>query len=151
MMDMISKIDELIESPAFLIDIFPKTVPPTEDNRYFEIEEYFQRQGKLSEKCINILLKLYCYYDFVVVSAQDKVIENPIPNQLVRLIKHCFKGNYRSRDYINIVLPECNSMIQLHGGNLYMVLYNPNEHLKELVSHLAQAEGLFFYKAPADK
>ena len=41
-MDIISKIDELIEKPCYLIDIFPCTVPETSDKRYFAIEEYFQ-------------------------------------------------------------------------------------------------------------
>ena len=145
-MDIISKIDELIELPSFLIDIFPKDVPRKNANRYFDVEEYFQHQGQHSEKFVRILLTLYCYYDFVV-SAQEEVMENPTPNQLVCLINHCFEGEYRSRDYINIILPECNSMMILNGDDLYMILKNPDERLKELVSDLAHAEGLFFYQA----
>ena len=40
--DIISKIDELIEGPVYLVDIFPGTVPRKPDNRYLEVEECFQ-------------------------------------------------------------------------------------------------------------
>lgn len=36
--DILSRIETLIETPEFLIDIFPETVPQREDNRYFVIE-----------------------------------------------------------------------------------------------------------------
>ena len=35
--DILSRNETLIETPAFLIDIFPETVPQREDNRYFII------------------------------------------------------------------------------------------------------------------
>ena len=147
MIDVISEIDYLIEKTPFLIDIFPEQIPPKADNRYFEIEDYFQsHRAELNGKLTNILLKLYCYYDFLI-SAGDNVIENPAPSQLVSLIDHCFEGEWRSRDYINVILPECHSMIILNGDDLYMTLYNPDEQLKDIVFSLVHAEGLFFYKA----
>ena len=99
-----------------------------------------------TKKLTNILLKLYCYQDFLI-SAGDAVIENPAPGQLTDLIDHCFEGEWRSREYINVILPECHSMIILNGDDLYMTLYDPEERLTDLVSSLAHAEGLFFYKA----
>lgn len=90
--------------------------------------------------------KILLYYDFLI-SAGDDVIENPAPSQLVSLIDHCFEGEWRSRDYINVILPECHSMIILNGDDLYMTLYNPDEQLKDIVFSLVHAEGLFFYKA----
>ena len=59
MIDVISEIDRLIEKPHFLIDIFPEQIPPKADNRYLEMEEYFQRhRAELNRKLTNILLKL---------------------------------------------------------------------------------------------
>lgn len=148
MTDIIEKIDELIGKPRYLIDIFPGTVPQTDDRRYFEIEEIFQQNRKeLNEKFCRIILKLYCYYDFWV-SAGDGSVKNPRPEQLVQWVYRCFAGDWRERDYINIILPACDAMVVLNGDDLYMILCNPDRQLMELVPRLAGAEGLFFYKAP---
>lgn len=147
-MDIISKIDELIEKPCYLIDIFPCTVPETSDRRYFVIEEYFQNnRNDWNKKFRNLLLKLYCYHDFWV-SFGNELSKNPEPNLLAKWIQHCFEGNWRTRDYINIILPGCNAMVILNGDDLYLSLYNPDEPLKNLISQLAGAEGFFFYPAP---
>lgn len=147
-MNIISKIDELIEKPCYLIDFFPCTVPKTQDRRYFKVEEYFQEnRGEWDQKFCNLLLKLYCYYDFWV-SAGEETAENPEPRLLARWIKHCFMGDWRERDYINIILPDCNAMVVLNGDDLYMSLYNPDKQLMDVISQLAGAEGFFFYKAP---
>jgi len=148
MTDIISKIDELMGKPCYLIDIFPCTVPETPDRRYFAIEELFQNdRAELDKKFCRILLKLYCYYDFGV-SAGEKTAENPEPSQLIKWVRRCFEGDWRKRDYIHIILPDCNAMVILNGGDLYMSVYNPDKRLMELISQLADAEGCFFYKAP---
>ena len=148
MTDIIEKIDALLEQPRYLIDIFPRTVPQAEDRRYFEIEEYFQKnRGALNDKFCRILLKLYCYYDFWV-SAGEEAAKNPWPEQLVEWIYHCFEGDWRKRDYMNVILPGCDAMVILNGDDLYMILCNPDRRLKELAAQLAGAEGLFFYKVP---
>lgn len=148
MSDIISKIDELIEKPCYLIDIFPDTVPETSDRRYFVIEEYFQNNRKdWNKKFCNLLLKLYCYHD-LWISSENELSKNPEPNLFVEQIQHCFEGDWRKRGYINIILPKCNAMVILNGDDLYMSLYNPDEQLKDLMSQMARAEGFFFYKAP---
>ncbi|MCI6149572.1 MAG: hypothetical protein MR705_03925 [Flintibacter sp.] len=151
--DMIAKIDELIKGPVYHIDIFPCTVHPKHDNRCVEVEKFFQHNRKeIDKKFVNILLKLYCYYDFCVSAwvSKHEVFENPDLDRLISLIEHCFEGEWEARDYINIVLPECNSMIILNGDDLYMGVYHPNESLKNLILELAQSEGLFFHKISAD-
>ena len=146
MINVISEIDHLIETTPFLVDIFPEQISKKEE-RYFDIEGYFEvHRTEFNKKLTNILLKLYCYYDFLI-SAGNDVIENPAVSQLVSLIDRCFEGEPRSRDYINVILPECHSMIILNGDDLYMTLYNPDERLKGLISSLVHAEGLFFYEA----
>ena len=148
MVDIISKIDELLEKPCYLIDMFPSTVPKAADQRYFDVEEYFQNHREaLDEKFCRILLKLYCYHDFWI-SAGNENMKNPSVNQLVELIRHCFAGSWKNRDDINIILPGCDAMVILNGDDLYMILCNPDPPLQKLVSQLAAAEGLFFYQAP---
>lgn len=147
-MNIISKINELIDKPCYLIDIFPCTVPETSDGRYFKVEEYFQENRKdWNEKFCRLLLKLYCYYDFWV-SAGGKFAKNPEPRLLAEWIRHCFAEDRRERDFIHIILPDCSAMVILYGDDLYMSLYNPDMRLMELTSQLAGAEGFFFYKAP---
>ena len=151
MLNIVSRIDELLEKPRYLIDIFPRTVPETQDRRYFLVEEYLQNsRTEINEKFKRLLLKLYCYYDFWV-SAGEKCSKNPEPGLLAEWICHCFEGDWRERDYINIILPDCNAMIILNGDDLYMTVYNPNHQLEELIVQLAGAEGLFFYKRQGDK
>lgn len=146
--DILTKIDDLIEKPHYLIDIFPRTVPETPDRRYFAVEEYFQKNRMdWNKKFCNLLLKLYCYYDFWV-SAGEKLVKNPEPDLLAGWIWHCFEGDWRERDYINIILPDCNAMVILNGDDLYMILYNPDKQLMDIVTQLAGAEGFFVYPAP---
>lgn len=145
--DIISKIDELIEKPRYLIGIFPCAVPQTLDSRYFMVEEYFQKnRTEWNRKFCNLLLKLYCYYDFWV-SAGEKLAKNPEPELLAEWIWHCFEGDWKERDYINIILPACNAMVILNGDDLYMILCNPDKQLMDIIMQLAGAEGFFVYKA----
>lgn len=146
--DIAGRIDRLMGKPCYLIDIFPCTVPETPDKRYFVIEEYFRKnRTEWNEKFCDLLLKLYCYYDFWVPAGEEPV-KNPDPDLLAKWIRRCFKGGLRRSGCINIVLPACDALVLLRGGDLYMALYNPDKRLMDLVSQLAGAEGLFLYKAP---
>ena len=150
---VISKIDELIKGPVYLVNIFPDTVPSKPDNRYFEIENFLQNnREEIDRKFMSILLKLYCYYNFWISAwlLEHEAFENPDLSQLISLIKRCFVGKWKSREYINIILPECDSMIILNGDDLYVSVYHPSEHLKSLISDLSQSEGLFFRKVPEE-
>lgn len=146
-MELIDRIDALVDKKAYLIDIFPKTVPQKADNRYFAVEKYFQQnRSEFERKLTAIILKLYCYYDLTVV-IDDNITENPQVEELTVLLEKCFNGELR---YINIVLPECEAMLSLSYGDLYMTAYNVSGELKELLTQLVNAEGLFFYEAPLD-
>lgn len=146
-MELIDRIDALVDKKAYLIDIFPKTVPQKADDRYFAVEKYFQQnKSELERKLTSIMLKLYCYYDLTVV-IDDSITENPQVGELTVLLKKCFSGEL---GYINIVLPECEAMLSLNYGDLYMTAYNISGELKELLAQLVNAEGLFFYEAPLD-
>ena len=71
------KIDALMDKKAYLIDIFPKTVPQKVDNRYFAVEKFFQQnRSEFKLKLTSIILKLYCYYDLTVV-IDGNITENP--------------------------------------------------------------------------
>ena len=143
-MELSDRIEELLNKKAYLIDIFPKTVPQKADNRYFAVEKCFQQNSsELERKLSTIILKLYCYYDFAVVS-EDSITENPQVEELIVLLNKCFSGEL---GYINIVLPECDAMLSLNYGDLYMTAYNVSGDLMELLAQLVSSEGLFFFEA----
>ncbi len=147
MADITDKIDRLLEKQAYLIDLFPKTVPAKQDGRYFEIDEYFRRNRQDTDrKFETVLLKLYCYYDFTVHTA-DQTAVNPAPAHLLAMTDHCLK-NRQPGENMYILIPETESMIMLNGDDLYMVMYHPDQELKSLTAQLAASEGLFFYEAP---
>ena len=144
-MGLSDRIDAFMNKKAYLIDIFPKTVPQKADNRYFAVEEFFQQnRSEFERKLTAIILKLYCYYDFTV-NSEEKISENPTIAELIMLLKKCFSGE---SGYINIVLPECDAMISLNNDDLYMTAYNVSSELMELIAQLVNAEGLFLYEAP---
>ena len=143
-MELSDRMEALIDKKAYLIDIFPKTVPQKADNRYFAVEKYFQQnRDDFERKLTAIILKLYCFYDFTTVSEND-ITDNLQVEELTVLLEKCFSGEL---GYINIVLPECEAMLSLNKDNLYMVAYNVSGELKELLAQLVNAEGLFFYEA----
>ena len=136
--NILSKIDGLLEKPCYLIDIFPRTVPETPDRRYFAVEEIFQRsRPELVERFCRILLKLYCYYDFLLVDGAA-CTENPAPAALLE----------RAAGDLTLLLPVCGALVMLSGDDLYLRVYHPDRRLAELLAQLAGAEGLFFYRAP---
>ena len=143
-MELSDKNDALMDTEAYLIDIFPKTVPQKSDNRYFAVEKFFQQnRSELERKLTAAILKLYCYYDLTVV-IDDSITENPQVVELTVLLGKCFSGEL---GYINIVLPECEAMLSLNYGDLYMTAYNVSGELKEILAQLVNAEGLFFNRS----
>ena len=49
-MELSDRIDTLMDKKAYLIDIFPKTVPQKVDNRYFAVEKFFHRNRSEFER-----------------------------------------------------------------------------------------------------
>jgi len=137
--------EELFRKPAFLIDIFPKTVPPKADGRYFEAERFFQRSRReIFGRFTAILMKLYCYHDMELVTEEGA---RPAEARLLAdLVDDC---ESRRLSYVHFFLPEEEVLITLFSGDLYMTVYNSQGALSELISQLAGSEGLFFYQAPA--
>lgn len=145
-MDVNNRIEDLMNKSAYLIDIFPKTVPQKKDNRFFDVERYFQHnKTELNHKLTKIILKLYCYYSFTIIT-EYSIVENPQANEIISLIERIFKEEL---GYINILLPECDALLSLNNGDLYLTAYNIDGESKELLSSLAISEGLFFYPKPS--
>ena len=66
---MNDKIEQLLQSPYYIIDILPMQVPENSPGQYFAVEEYYLKDKqfeKIKRKHINLVLKLNCYRDISI-------------------------------------------------------------------------------------
>ena len=128
-------IEELLQTPYWIIDILPKQVPKDSPGQYFPIEDYFLRGDTLAaikQKHLNLILKLNCYRD---VSLDEDEERNPPPEQIADTV-------FRRYTYIRMA----DAMLLSEPDDTHMTLFNPDEELLDLVKALAAGEGLFVWQ-----
>ena len=62
-------IEDLLNTPYWVVDLLPEQVPAGSPGQYFEIERYYlekKRLRKLHRRFLDILLKLNCFFDIEV-------------------------------------------------------------------------------------
>ena len=131
---MSKTIEELLNTPYWIIDILPKQVPAGSAGQYFAIEKYL-RETQLSDikkKHVNLILKLNCYKDISL--DEDKEI-NISPKKIADAIH---------KRYVNIMVDD--AMIVSEPEDTYLTIYNPDEDLLTLMKELASGEGMFVWK-----
>ncbi len=136
-------IEELMDKPYGLIDIYPITISKEKRDIYFEVQEYFNQSmecKRFADKITRIILKALCYLDMEVCVnnrwlKEIKAIELAMHIQSV-LIARC--------GYINLLLTKENALIHISSGDLYITVYNPNEQVEQIFQMLVQSEGLFW-------
>ena len=131
---MSKTIEELLNTPYWIIDILPKQVPAGSAGQYFAIEKYL-RETQLSDikkKHVNLILKLNCYKDISL--DEDKEI-NISPEKIADAIH---------KRYVIIMVND--AMIVSEPEDSYLTIYNPDEDLITLVRELASGEGMFVWK-----
>ena len=131
---MSKTIEELLNTPYWIIDILPKQVPAGSAGQYFAIEKYL-RETQLSDikkKHVNLILKLNCYKDISL--DEDKEI-NISPEKIADAIY---------KRYVNIMVDD--AMIVSEPEDTYLTIYNPDEDLLTLMKELASGEGMFVWK-----
>lgn len=75
-------IDELLETPYWIIDILPKQVSKDSPGQYFAVEEYYLSKKQIAEvknRHIGLVLKLNCYRD---LSLDEETEINPPPGRI---------------------------------------------------------------------
>ena len=128
-------IDELLQSPCWIIDILPEQVPADGPGQYFAVEKYFLQKDRLAaikERHVNVLLKLNCYRWLSVDGAA-----NPPPARLAAAAT--------SR---TLCLRVDGALILSEPDDTHMTLFDPDEKLLALVRALAAGEGLFVWQPP---
>ena len=157
-----NKIEYLLKKSYYVIDFLPEQVPRYSKGQFFKVEKFYLSKGKLKElqdKFIDILLKINCYYDFIVV-ADEKEVLNPKPSELIKFIynksnvnilidgqvksSHVKDKNSKRNDNKNDVSKL--SLITINHGDAYMTVYNTGKDLLNKIKLLAQANGLFVWK-----
>lgn len=137
---MDEKIERLLQSPYWIIDILPKQVPKDSSGQFFAVEKYYLEGNRLAEikqKHINIILKLNCYQE-IRIAGEETV--NPAPEHLEEeMLKR------------SLYIMTGESMILSEPDAAYLTLFDPDENLLELIRMLAAGEGLFVWKPPASK
>ena len=132
---MKDRIEELFQSPYWIIDILPAQVPKDSAGQYFAVEKYFLQDKMLEEikqKHINVILKLNCYRDIHIA---EELSANPSPEHIAQEMR---------KRYLYIITGE--SMILSEPDDTHMTVYNPDPQLLDLIKAVASSEGLFVWK-----
>ena len=131
-------IDELLQSPYWIVDILPKQVPKDSSGQYFTVEKYYlqgERLAEIKRKHINLVLKLNCYRD---ISIDEEPTVNPSPERVA--------AEMRTR-YLYIMTGE--SMILSEPDDTHLTVFHPDPKLLELIREIASGEGLFVWNPNA--
>ena len=128
-------IEELLQTPYWVVDILPQQVPADSPGQYFAVEDYYLTEPRLTElkqKHINVILKLNCYRD---ISLDEETEVNPSPERIAM--------EMRSR-YLCIMVDD--AMILSEPDDTNLTVFNPDGKLLELVKVISAGEGLFVWK-----
>ena len=135
------RIAELLEKPCWVIDLLPCRVPADAGGQFFRIEPKLLKGKRLRHAFASVLLKLNCYYDFLVfLGESDEHVVNPKPKKLEKWV-------LRDKDGLTILIPEVEALISVPTDSTYIALHNPTRELLELVRQIATASGLFVWEA----
>ena len=136
-------IDHFFDKEYWVVDFLPKQVPENASGRFFSVEQYYlepSRYAVLREQFVEILLKLYCYYDLrLFVDDDTEGVADPEPELLASRIKD---NQYN----LCILIETSEALITLGRDDTHMTVYAPTNDLLELIRMLAGAVGLFVWK-----
>ena len=130
-------IEELLQTPYWIIDILPKQVPSHGPGQYFAVEEYLLQEPQLAaikQRHINVVLKLNCYRS---LSLDEEAEANPSPARIAEEMR---------RRHLCLMVD--GAMIMSEPDDATMTLYNPDQVLLELIQALAASEGLYVWQPP---
>ena len=115
------KIEELLGTPYWVIDILPKQVPKDSPGQYFTIEKYYlekERFAGIKQKHIDLILKLNCYRE---LSLSEETAVNPDPKHIAEEIR---------KRFLYVMLGD--SMILSEPDNTCLTVFNPDDDLLPL-------------------
>jgi hypothetical protein len=128
-------IEELLETPYWIIDILPKQVQKDSPGQYFAVERYYLSAPQIAaikQKHINVILKTNCYRD---VSLDDDETVDPPPEAIAEAMM---------TRYVNVRVD--GALIVSEPDDTHLTLFHPDAELLELVRTIAAGEGLFVWQ-----
>ena len=120
-------------------------MPEGSRGQYFRIAEYYWSSPQINmiyQKFTHVLLKLNCYEDLDVSLDGEQWVENPAPEELVKMISNCLSD----KKMCYILLKTSDVLITLSADDTYMTVYHPSEEILDLLGLLSVSEGLFLWK-----
>ena len=138
-------ISDFFEKTYWVIDILPKQVPEGSRGQYFRIAEYYWSSPQINiiyQKFTHVLLKLNCFEDLDVSLDGEEWVENPAPEELVKMISNCLSD----KKMCYILLKTSDVLITLSADDTYMTVYHPTEEILDLLGLISVSEGLFLWK-----
>ena len=127
-------IEELLQTPYWIIDILPSQVPADSSGQYFAVEKYFLEEhlSAIKQKHLSLILKLNCYRD---ISIDEETEVNPSP---ARIAKEMMER------YLYFMVGD--AMILSEPDDTHLTVFHPDEALLELIRTLAAGEGLYVWQ-----
>jgi len=128
-------IEELLQTPYWIIDILPSQVPADSSGQYFAVEKYFLEEERLSaikQKHLSLILKLNCYRD---ISIDEETEVNPSPARIAKEM---------TARYLYFMVGD--AMILSEPDDTHLTVFHPDEALLELIRTLAAGEGLYVWQ-----
>ena len=129
-------IEELLQTPYWIIDILPKQVPKNSPGQFFSIDQYFREHQipAIKQRHLQLILKLNCYYDLTFQFDEEEIV-NPAPDQIAEIMK---------KQYVLVTAED--ALIVSEPDDTYLTLFNAGADLLELIRPLAAGEGLMMWK-----
>ena len=127
-------IEELLQTPYWIIDILPAQVPADSSGQYCAVEKYFLEEhlSAIKQKHLSLILKLNCYRD---ISIDEETEVNPSPARIA--------GEMTAR-YLYFMVGD--AMILSEPDDTHLTVFHPDEALLELIRTLAAGEGLYVWQ-----
>ena len=128
-------IEELLQTPCWVVDFLPQQVPANSAGQYFAVEKYYlekERMAVIKQKHIDLVLKLNCYCDIYL---DDEAEKNPAPERIARKIAQR-----------HLCIRTGDALIMSEPDEPCLSVFNPDETLLGLLRLLAAGEGLYIWQ-----
>ena len=128
-------IEELLETPYWIVDVLPEQVKADSPGQYFAIERYYRAEPRITEirkRYADLVLKLNCYRDIQLDGEEER---NPPPERIAEAVL--------TR---RVCLRTGDALIVSEPDELYLTVYDPDEALLRLLKKLCAGEGLHLWQ-----